>query len=126
MTDYTLINLRDLENMSVKYGHDKDMEARFATKPLKLEKSGVGLQKVLPGRSIPFKHRHAVQEEVFIFVEGSGRMLLDDKAVEVKAWDAVRVPAEVIRQVEAGPDGLEVIIIGAPHTDTNDIEIIRD
>lgn len=126
MQDYTLINLRQLENMSPKFGHDKDMEARFATKPLKLEKSGLGLQKVLPNRTIPFKHRHAEQEEVFIIVAGSGFMLLGDDKIELKTWDAVRVPPEVIRTIEAGPDGLEVIISSAPHTDYNDVEIIKN
>lgn len=112
--------------MSVKYGHGKDMEARFATKPLQLQKSGLGFQKVLPGRSIPFKHKHSEQEEVFIIVDGNGRMELDDEVVEVRPWDAVRVPPEVLRTVEAGPNGLEMIIVGAPYTDKNDAELIWD
>jgi uncharacterized cupin superfamily protein len=120
MTDYTRINLHELENMSVKYGHGEDMEVRFATKHLGLTKSGLGLQKVLPGRTIPFKHKHAEQEEVFIIVAGSGMMHLNDEKVELRTWDAVRVAPEVVRTVEAGPDGLEMIIVGAPHTVTND------
>lgn len=126
MTDYTIINLRELENMSVKHGHGQDMEARFATKPLQLQKSGLGFQKVLPGRSIPFKHKHSEQEEVFIIVDGDGRIVLDDEVVELKTWDAVRVPPEVIRTVEAGSKGLEMIIIGAPYTGKNDAELIWD
>lgn len=126
MADYTVINLRELENMSAKFGHDKDMEARFATKPLKLEKSGLGIQKVLPNRTIPFKHKHAEQEEVFIIISGSGSIQLDDDSVELTTWDAVRVPPEVVRTVSAGPDGLEMIIIGAPYTGNNDVQMVRD
>lgn len=125
MTDYTIINLRELENMALKYGHGEDMEARFATKPLQLQKSGLGFQKVLPGRIIPFKHKHTEQEEIFIIIEGSGKIILDDKTVELKSWDAVRVPPEVIRTVEAGPDGLEMIIVGAPYTGKNDAELMH-
>ena len=126
MADYTVINLRELENMSPKFKHDKDMEARFATKPLQLQKSGLGIQKVLQGRAIPFKHKHAEQEEVFIIIAGSGSIMLDEELVELKTWDAVRVPPEVARTVSAGPDGLEMIIVGAPYTGSNDVEIIHD
>ncbi len=125
MTDYTIINLRELENMSPKYGHGEDMEARFATKPLQLKKSGLGFQKVLPGRTIPFKHKHAAQEEICIIVAGNGSIQLDDETVDVKTWDAVRIPPEVIRTVSAGPDGLEMIIVGAPFTEKNDVELIH-
>lgn len=120
MSNYTHLNLKELENMSPKYGHDKDMEARFATKPLELTTSGLGLQKVLPGRTIPFGHNHKVQEEVFIVVAGSGTIHLDDKAVPLKQWDAVRVAPEVVRSLEGGPDGLEVIITGAPQVEGGD------
>lgn len=122
--DYTVVNLRELENMALKYGHGGDMEARFATKPLQLQKSGLGFQKVLPGRTIPFKHAHTQQEEVFIIIAGSGKILLDDETIDLKTWDAVRVPPEVVRQVKGGPDGLEMIIVGAPYDGTNDTKMI--
>jgi hypothetical protein len=32
---------------------------------------------------------------VYVVVRGSGRMKLDDEIVEVKEWDAVRVPPSV-------------------------------
>ena len=112
--------------MSVKYGHGDDMEARFATKPLKLEKSGLGIQKVLPNRTIPFKHKHAEQEEVFIVISGDGSIQLDDENVELRTWDAVRVPPEIVRTVSAGAKGLEMIIIGAPYTGSNDVQMIHD
>lgn len=126
MADYAIVNLRELENMSVKYGHGEDMEARFASRPLELEKMGMSLQKVLPGRTIPFKHKHAEQEEIHIITAGAGFFILGDEKVEVKAWDAVRVPPEVIRTVEAGPEGLEMIIVGAPFTGKNDFEVVRE
>ena len=125
MPDYTIINLHELENMALKYSHDKDMEARFATKPLGLQKSGLGIQKVLPGRKIPFKHKHEEQEEVIIIVAGNGKIELDDEIIELKTWDAVRVSPEVIRTVEAGPDGIEIIIVGALYAGTNDAVIIH-
>ncbi|TAK89566.1 cupin domain-containing protein [Patescibacteria group bacterium] len=125
MSNYTHLNLAELENMSPKYGHDKDMEARFATKPLNLTESGLGYQKVLPNRNIPFKHKHEYQEEVFIVLSGSGQMLLDDEVVELKPLDAVRVGPEVVRTLTAGDDGLEVLITGAPNRDGNDTIMVK-
>ena len=40
-------------------------------------------------------------------------MKLDDEVVELKKWDAVRVPPGTWRGYEAGPEGLEIIVIGA-------------
>jgi quercetin dioxygenase-like cupin family protein len=126
MGSYTKINLRELENMSPKHGHDKYMEARFATKPLGLTKSGLGMQKVLPNRTVPFKHRHGEQEEIFICISGNGYMVLNEQKIPITQWDAVRVAPELIRTMEAGADGLEVIIVGAPYLERSDVEMIRD
>ena len=48
-------------------------------------------------------------------MRGSGRMKLDDEIVELKEWDAVRVPPGTWRGYEAGPEGLEILVIGAPN-----------
>ena len=34
-------------------------------------------------------HPHETSEEVYVFIEGNGRMMIDGNAVEVKAGDAV-------------------------------------
>jgi hypothetical protein len=44
-------------------------------------------------------------------------MKIDDDTVDLKQWDAIRVPAGVWRCYEAGPDGIEVIAFGAPRMD---------
>ena len=40
---------------------------------------------------------------------------IDDEIVELKEWDAVRVPPGTWRGYEAGPEGLEILVIGAPN-----------
>jgi mannose-6-phosphate isomerase-like protein (cupin superfamily) len=50
-----------------------------------------------------------------VVLRGSGRMKLDDEIVELKEWDAVRVPPGTWRGYEAGPEGLEIFVIGAPN-----------
>ena len=53
-------------------------------------------------------------------VAGSGRVRLDDEVRELKPWDVVRVAPEVVRQFEAGPDGLELIAVGGPKPEGGD------
>lgn len=66
---------------------------------------------------------------MFVVVGGSGRMKLDDEIVEVKKWDVVRVPSGTWRGYEAGPEGLEILVFGAPNLGANpreDVEGQRD
>jgi uncharacterized cupin superfamily protein len=54
------------------------------------------------------------QEEVYVFVKGSGRLRLAEDEIEVREGMAVRVDPEVTRQPVAGEDGLSWVAIGAP------------
>jgi hypothetical protein len=42
-------------------------------------------------------------------------MKVDDEIVDLKEWDAVRVPPGTWRGYEAGPEGLEILVFGAPN-----------
>jgi mannose-6-phosphate isomerase-like protein (cupin superfamily) len=124
MADYTVLNLTsDVENMAERFGYAPNMEARFARKPLKLEKSGISYFKIAPSFRVPFGHRHSEQEEVYVVLSGSARVKLDDETVDLQPMDAVRIPVSTTRGLEAGPDGAEVLAFGAPDTDNKDIEM---
>jgi len=127
MADYTLVNLKtDVEDQAPKFGFAPNLESRFARRTLQLEKSGLSYYRVAPGYRIPFGHHHGEQEEVYLIVCGSARMKLDDEIVDLKQWDALRVPAEVTRGFEAGPDGAEIVAFGAPSTENQDAEMVQD
>ena len=112
---FTRRNLkRDLEDVGSNFGGPPDLEFRLATDALELEQSGLSYQRVPPGYRFPYGHTHATQEEVYVVVRGSGRMKLDEQIIELAEWDAVRVPPGTWRGYEAGPDGLEILVIGAP------------
>jgi mannose-6-phosphate isomerase-like protein (cupin superfamily) len=125
---FTLRNIKgDLENIGPGFGGAPDLEFRAATEALGLERSGLSYQRVPPGTRFPFGHRHRKQEEIYVVVRGSGRMKLDDEIVELREWDAVRVPPGTWRGYEAGPEGLEILVIAAPsEPQRDDVEGERD
>jgi mannose-6-phosphate isomerase-like protein (cupin superfamily) len=126
MADYTVLNLRtDVEDMAPSGGMAPNLEARFARRALGLEKSGISYFRVTGGFRVPFGHRHAEQEEIYVVLSGSARMKLEDDLVDLKPWDAVRVPGHVTRAMEAGPDGAEILAFGAPNTDGKDTEMVQ-
>src|SRR5690348_4428067 len=90
-------------------------EARFANGDLDAEETGVSHQRLRASQRSPFGHKHEKAEEVYVVLSGSGRMKLDDEIIEVEALDAIRVSPEVTRAFEAGPEGIEVLAVGARH-----------
>ena len=111
---FTHRNLRELDDIASVFEGAPGLEFRMATDALGLERSGLTYQRVPPGHRFPYGHTHRTQEEVYVVVGGGGRMKLDDEVVELRRWDAVRVPPGTWRGYEAGPEGLELLVIGAP------------
>jgi uncharacterized cupin superfamily protein len=112
---YTLKNLRDdVEDMAPKYGMPDFMSARFATRELGLEKSGLSLQRLEAGGEHPFGHSHKTQEEIYVVIEGGGRAKLGDEVVELRTLDALRVPPETPRAFAGGDEGMTFLAFGAP------------
>jgi mannose-6-phosphate isomerase-like protein (cupin superfamily) len=113
---FTVKNIKDdLDDLGSNFNGAPDLEFRAATKALELEHSALSYQRVPPGYRFPYGHTHETQEEVYVVVRGSGRMKLDDEIVELKEWDAVRVPPGTWRGYEAGAAGLEILVICAPN-----------
>lgn len=126
MADYSLRNLQDdVENMAPKFGLAPALEAHFAREGLECRHTGVAYLRLAPNARTPFGHRHKQQEEVYVVVDGAGRVKLDDEVREVRPWDAVRVGKDTVRCFEAGPEGLAYMAFGAPTADTPDVEIIQ-
>ena len=127
---FTHRNLKtDLEDIGSVFDGPPGLEFRAATKPLELERSGLAHQRIPPGYRFPYGHTHETQEEVYVVVRGGGRMKVDDEIVELREWDAVRVPPGSWRGYEAGPEGLELLVIGAPNLGDDprdDVEGRRD
>jgi mannose-6-phosphate isomerase-like protein (cupin superfamily) len=109
---YTLKRLTEIEDSAPKAGFGDVQEARFAKDALDTEDTGFSYHRVKARQRQPFGHKHERAEEVYVVLEGSGRVKLDDEIVELQALDAIRVAPEITRAFEAGPNGLDLLVFG--------------
>jgi mannose-6-phosphate isomerase-like protein (cupin superfamily) len=112
---HTKKNLREVEDMAPKFGFEAVQEARFAWRDLDAQRTGLALLRVKPGQRQAFAHRHDEAEEIYVVLDGSGRIKLDDEVIDVAPLDAVRIAPGVVRGVEGGPDGIEYLAFGPHH-----------
>jgi quercetin dioxygenase-like cupin family protein len=112
MPSFATVNLLEVEDSVGERA--PGVEGRFGRKHLDSRDLGVSLFRYASNLRSPFAHSHREQEEAYVVVSGSGRVLLDGEVLELSQWDVVRVSPEVVRAFEAGPDGLELIAIGGP------------
>jgi mannose-6-phosphate isomerase-like protein (cupin superfamily) len=124
MDGFTKLNLKaEVEDQAPKFGFAPDMEYRAARSVLGAEQSALSYLRLAPSFRMPFGHTHARQEEVYVLLSGAARLRLDDEIIELGSLDAVRIPPETMRNLEAGPDGAELLLFGAPNTGSNDAEM---
>ena len=122
--DYTIKNLREVDDIAAAQGFGEVQEVRFAHGDLGAEQSGVSLQRVKPGKRHAFAHRHKQAEEIYVVISGAGRIKLDDKVEEIGPLDAIRIGPSVTRWLEAGDEGLEILAF-SPRVQ-GDAEIVED
>jgi mannose-6-phosphate isomerase-like protein (cupin superfamily) len=119
--DYSIKNLRQVEDSAAKHGFSEVGEARFAHSALKAEDTGLSYHVLRANKRQGFAHRHGAAEEIYVVLSGSGRIKLDDDVVELDTMDAVRIAPGTVRALEAGDDGLELLAFGPRHEADHEI-----
>jgi mannose-6-phosphate isomerase-like protein (cupin superfamily) len=117
MSGFAKVNLLEVEDSAGGVG---GIEARFGRRHLKSRDLGVSFFRYAPDLRPTTAHSHKDQEEAYVVVAGSGRILLDDETLEIQLWDVIRVAPEIVRAFEAGPEGLDLIAIGGPKPEDGD------
>ena len=123
MEPFMIVNMLELDD-SVG-GRVEGLEGRFARAHLDSRDLGVSHFRYAPNLRSTMGHRHGEQEEAYIVVAGSGRVMLDDEVHELNQRDVVRVSPPVTRAFAAGPDGMDVIAIGGPKPEGRDGEMLE-
>jgi mannose-6-phosphate isomerase-like protein (cupin superfamily) len=118
MSRFATVNLLDVEDSMG--DRAPGIEVRFGRKHLDSRDLGVSHVRYEPNLRAEMAHSHREQEEAYVVVAGSGRMLLDGEVVELRQWDVVRVAPEVVRAFESGADGLDMIAVGGPKPEGGD------
>ena len=93
-----------------------------------LEVAGLGarLWRLRPGEAST-KHRHQRQEELYIVLEGRGRIRVDEEALELGPLDALLVEPDSMRQVFNDTDDEALwLIVGAPPEGASTLEMSED
>jgi quinol monooxygenase YgiN len=126
-TSFSILDAPDLsKDTKLLGGYDLDEvgEARYVREYLGAMQTGLTHYRLRPGRRQGWAHRHNVAEEVYVALSGSGRIKVDDEVLALEPLHAVRVAPASVRELEAGPDGLEVLAFGS-HS-PGDGELVAD
>jgi quercetin dioxygenase-like cupin family protein len=93
-------------------------------KQLEAAALGARLWRLGPGQAST-KHRHAAQEELYVLIEGTGRLRVDDEdPLTLKPLDALLVEPRSVRQLfnDTDEDALW-LVVGAPKELANTLEM---
>ncbi len=121
---YTIKNLQRTEDSAPRFGLAEVGEAHFPREELGAETTGLAYYVLKPGKRQAFGHRHEDAEEVYVVLDGGGRIRLDEEICEISRHDAIRVAPPVTRALEAGPEGMSVLVFGPRHA--SDGELLHD
>jgi quercetin dioxygenase-like cupin family protein len=81
------------------------------TSQLGFDDLALRLWRVSAGQAIP-RHRHRFQTEIYVLLEGTGRLRVDDTLLSVEPLTSVLVEPESVRQVFNDTSGDALWLIG--------------
>lgn len=119
---FTHSSIDEIEDKAPGFGMEQITEARFAGEELGIRQTGFAYFRLKPGQRVPFGHSHQKAEEVYLVTEGSGRIKLDDEIRDLVKGDVLRIGPEVVRAMEAGPEGIEYVAFGQKHAGDGDMK----
>jgi uncharacterized cupin superfamily protein len=95
-------------------------------KQLGAENLGMRLWRLAPGQAST-KHRHFQQEELYVLLEGAGRVRVDDELLTLAPLDALRVGPDSARQIFNDTDADALwLVAGAPPELANTLEMTAE
>lgn len=94
-------------------------------KQLEASSLGARLWRLRPGEASTM-HRHQQQEELYLLLEGRGRIRVDGETLDLAPGDALLVGPDAVRQVFNDTDGEALwLVVGAPPEPANTLEMSK-
>jgi uncharacterized cupin superfamily protein len=95
-------------------------------KQLEANTLGARLWRVHPGQAST-RHRHFEEHELYVLLEGIGRMRVDDELLTLEPLSAVLVEPEHVRQVFNDSDENALwLVVGSPPEQANTLEMTEE
>lgn len=114
--EYTIVDPRDIDTEQFP---ESGIPHRKLTEALGATELRINMLTLAPGDVVGY-HRHERQEEVFVLLEGPGRIRIAGETLSVSKHGVVRVPPETPRQLLNDRDSGEAVwlMLGAPPVGT--------
>lgn len=106
MKNYTISNLNSKERVEFK-------------EILGLSGCEISLNLLPKGVSVPFVHAHKQNEELYIVLEGSGKLFIDGEEIAIKKGDIFKIDPQGERCISAGDEEIKFVCI---QTKANSLE----
>lgn len=95
-------------------------------KQLEAAQLGARLWRIEPGKAIT-KHRHLRQEELYVLLEGEGRVRVDGEVLTLSPLDTMLVEPDTVRQLFNDTDADQLwLVVGAPPEPANTLEMSEE
>ena len=95
-------------------------------KQLEATKLGARLWRLEPGQAST-KHRHPAQEELYVLLEGRGRIRIDDEVLTVEPRATLLIDPGDVRQLFNDTDSDQLwLVVGAPPEVGNTLEMSEE
>jgi uncharacterized cupin superfamily protein len=95
-------------------------------KQLGAQRLGARLWRLGPGQAST-KHRHRSQEELYVLLEGTGRVRVGDELLTLEPLSAVAIEPGTVRQLFNDTDADQLwLVVGAPPEFANTLEMSEE
>ena len=101
MSDYTVSQIGPLSDWMKLEGVAPGK--KFIEGELESAFIGISVNVTEPGGESPFWHTHSKIEEIYVFLEGTGEIALDDEVLPIEAGTVVRVGTDTWRALRCLP-----------------------
>ncbi len=92
-------------------------------KQLEATQLGARLWRIEPGQAST-KHRHGGQEELYVLLEGTGRVRIDDETITLAPRASLLIEPGTVRQLFNDTDADQLwLVVGAPPELANTLEM---